>query len=470
MDIHSHTDHLLLTDPLASSKLLQGVTCEVGGNCGISAAPLGREHRAGLAEELAPAQQAVDWEEMEGFLARLERAGIGPNFATLVGHGNLRGRVVGYGDGKATPEEIAEMSAQAGRALRQGAFGVSAGLIYPPGCYADREELAGVVAAAQGCGFFAVHIRDEGAGLLAAVEEVLEVARRSKVALQLSHHKVTGRQNWGLVVKSVELIEEARREGLDVTADLYPYTATNTSLSAVLPDWMKAGGREEMLARLQEAAVLERLTQEWGARAKEAARWEEYVISRSFNVENKNSEGKKISELCRRSGRPPLTEIVALLLADGGRTEMMRFGMCEADIEFVLRQPWVMVGSDAGAKDFSADWGCPHPRAYGTFPRLLGEYVRKRRLLSLAEGVRKLTALPARRLGLMDRGVLAVGAKADLVIFDPEAIADQATYQEPIQPPQGIAWVLVNGTIAVRQGELTGARPGKVLKNSPRRE
>jgi N-acyl-D-amino-acid deacylase len=466
IDIHSHTDYLLLSKPLAESKLLQGVTCEVGGNCGFSAAPLGEEHRLRLSEALAPCQIEVDWEDTDGFLTRLQKAGIGPNFATLAGHGNMRGRVIGYEGRGASPAEIGEMKAEARRALRQGTFGISIGLIYPPGCYADVEELVEIVSAARGKGFFSIHMRDEGAGLLGALAEALEICRRTEVPLQISHHKVTGKKNWGLVSRSVEEIEKARREGLDVTVDVYPYTATNTDLSAVLPNWVKSGGREAMLARLREAAALNEIRQEWGLRAEEIAQWEEYVVSRTFDMENKRKgfEGKRISDICRESKRRPLEVIAGLLTADGGRTEMMRFGICEQDIETVICQSWAMIGSDASAKDFEGDWGHAHPRGFGTFPRLLSEYVKRRGVLSLEEAIRKMTWLPAQRLGLKDRGRIAPGCKADMVIFDFDSIADCATYEKPQQPPQGITRVLVNGITAAKEGELTGARPGHVLR------
>jgi N-acyl-D-aspartate/D-glutamate deacylase len=268
-----------------------------------------------------------------------------------------------------------------------------------------------------------------------------------------------------LVKESLRIIEQARGEGLDITADVYPYTATNTVLSVVLPDWMKAGGTQAMLERLQDPHILQKVKAEWGRRATEPEQWEAYEISRTFAPENGIFQGQRLSEICRQKGESPLEAIARLLVSDSGQTEMMRFCIDEKDMEEVLARPWVMVGSDASAKDFQSDWCCPHPRAFGTFPRVLAEYVRNKKLLPLHEAIRKMTSLPAQRLSLTDRGRLAPGCKADIVIFDPEAVADCSTYEKPLQAPQGIEWVLVNGVAAVRKGELTGARPGKVLRS-----
>ncbi len=324
----------------------------------------------------------------------------------------------------------------------------------------------GVCAAVGGKGFFSLHLRDEGAGLLVALEEALEIARRSQTALQVSHFKASGQANWHLQIKGREKLEQARDEGMDITADIYPYEATNTVLSAVLPDWMKAGGRLALLARLQDAAALENLSQEWGERARDPAVWKEYAICHTFASENGEFEGRRISEICQQRRRTPLEVITRLLLTDVGRTEIMRFCLSVENLEETLRRPWVMIGSDASAKDFSGDWGHPHPRGFGTFPRIIAEFVRKRQILSLPEAVRKMTFLPAQRLGLADRGRIVPGCKADLVIFNAETIADEATYARPLQAPRGISWVIVNGVVAAQAGQPTGARPGKVLRRT----
>jgi N-acyl-D-amino-acid deacylase len=463
IDIHSHTDALLLADPFAESKLLQGVTCEVIGNCGFSAAPLGEETLSGLEKELAPYGVPVSWRKLADFLSRLEAGGIGPNVATLVGHGNLRALAMGLEAKEASAEQIQAVGALARQAVAEGAFGLSFGLIYPPGCFSDTQELVAAAAAARGS-FFSIHLRDEGAGLPAAVAEALEICRGSGTPLQLSHHKVTGRQNWGLVKESLQIIEQGRSQGLDITADVYPYTATNTSLSVVLPDWMKAGGREKLLARLKDEIALKKLQADWGRRATDPEVWEDYAVSRTFSPQYRPWQGKRIREICRATGEPPWRVIRDLLSADSAQTEMIRFCISEADLEEVLRRPWVMIGSDASAKDFRQDWGCPHPRGFGTFPRIIAEYVRKKGLLTLPEAIGKMTTLPAARLGLPDRGRLAPGYKADLVIFNFEEISDEADFSSPPRPPRGIFSVIVNGVVEVRQGVLQGEKKGRILR------
>jgi N-acyl-D-amino-acid deacylase len=463
IDIHSHSDALLLADPFAESKLLQGVTCEVIGNCGFSAAPLGKETRASLTQDLAPFGLQADWQNMGEFLDLLAKRGVGPNVASLAGHGNLRGLVMGSEAGSASAEQRQAIGAFARQAVAEGAFGLSFGLIYPPGCFTDTEELVAAATAAQGR-FFSIHLRDEGAGLLGAVAEALEICRRSGTPLQISHHKVTGRQNWGLVKASLQMIEQARTQGLDVTADVYPYTATNTSLSVVLPDEMKAGGREKLLARLKTPEALQKLQDDWGARATAPEAWEDYAVSRTFSPRYKPWQGRRISEICRETEEPPWRVIRDLLSADSLQTEMIRFCISEADLEEVLRRPWVMVGSDASAKDFRQDWGCPHPRGFGTFPRLIAEYGRNRGLLTLPQAIGKMTALPAARLGLKDRGRLTPGFKADLVLFDYALLSAEADYGAAPRPPEGIFSVIVNGVVEVREGEIRRAKKGRILR------
>ncbi|HUT73445.1 MAG TPA: D-aminoacylase [Armatimonadota bacterium] len=465
IDLHGHSDHLLLAAPHAESKVLQGVTTEVGGNCGDSPGPMVETVRAEAQAALAEFDMKVAWETLGEFLDLLEQRGIGLNFACLAGHGNLRAAAMGYRRRPASPAEIRTMQELVTAAMRQGACGLSSGLIYPPGIAADAAELAAVCRpVAEMGGFYATHVRSEGARLLEAVEEALEVGRRAGCAVQLSHHKVCGEANWGLVERSLERLDAACADGMEVTADQYPYTATATALYVLLPEWAQEGGAEPTANRLQDEQVRRRAAAELKGRPRQD--WERIRVSQVMSEECRWAEGLTMAEVARRLKLSAAEAVIELLVRERGHVAMVRFAMSEQDVERVLRHPAVMVGSDAAARATSGPLarGKPHPRAFGTFPRVLGHYVRERKTIGLSEAIRKLTSLPARRLGLEDRGIIRRGAYADLVLFDPDRIADRATYDDPIQPPAGIRGVWVNGRAVARDGELTGALPGRVLR------
>ncbi|UCH34414.1 MAG: D-aminoacylase [Armatimonadota bacterium] len=465
IDIHGHSDYLLLAAPHAESKVLQGVTTEVGGNCGGSPAPMVDAVRAEAEAELADFGMAVTWETLAEFLALLEAGGIGLNFACLVGYGNVRAAVMGYEQRPASQQEIRVMQAEVAAAMSAGAVGVSSGLIYPPQTSADAAEIGEVCRAAGAVGgFYATHLRDERGQLLDAVGEALEVGRRSGCAVQLAHHKVCGEANWGLVEHSLALLDFARQAGMDVAADQYPYTATSTGLYVLLPEWAQEGGAEAAGRRLLDADTRRRAAADFQGLPPEA--WEQVRIAQVKADGNRWAEGLTVPQAARQLEMSEPEAVIELIVRERGHVSMVRFAMCEKDIERVMKHPAVMVGSDASARATAGPRarGKPHPRAFGTFPRVLGHYVRERKVIGLGEAIRKMTWLPARRLGLTDRGVLRRGAHADLVLFDPESIADRATYEDPIQPPQGIKGVWVNGRIVARDGALTGALPGRVLR------
>ena len=487
IDIHAHTDAWLLINPHAESKALQGVTTEVGGNCGLSPGPITEESRRDADEWLGRAGLAVDWNTLGEFFARLEQRGLGINYACHVGQGQVRGLVVGYDDRAATDAERQAMRAQVKQAMAEGAIGLSSGLVYPPGCFAGAAEIADLcrVAGARG-GFYATHMRDEAAGLLESVRETIEIGRLSGAPVHIAHLKACGEANWGKVVEALALMDQARARGQDVTADQYPYLATNTSLAAsVLPRRQRAGGTERLLARLRDprerAAVAADL-------AASPPAYDAIIISRVYAPAACHSEpearnpggvaqpppavpasrclGRSLAQIAADWQVSPAEAALDLLVRDEARTEVIRFAMCEADVERVMRHPVVMIASDASALAISGPLseGRPHPRAFGTFARVLGRYVRERNVVSLEEAVRKMTSLPARRLGLRDRGVIEPGRKADLALFDPQTVEDRATYENPIQPAAGIVGVWVNGVRTVRDGALTGALPGRVLR------
>jgi len=465
IDMHGHTDHLLLAAPHAESKVLQGVTTEVGGNCGMSPGPLVEAIRAEAETALQEFGLGVTWETLGDFLDLLEQGGIGLNYGGLVGHNNVRAAVMGYRERAASLAETREMQRLVAAGMREGAIGVSSGLIYPPGKAADVKELAEVCRpAGQMGGFYASHIRDEAAGLLEAVGEALQAGREGGCPVHLSHHKACGDRNHGMVEHSLALIDAARATGMDVTADQYPYVATSTWLYILLPDWAQEGGAQAAAQRLADAATRRRAAAELSSRS--AREWEQVRIAQVHSDDNRWAQGLTMPEVARRLGMSEAQATLELLVREQGHVSMVHFLLSEPDVERVMRHPVVMIGSDAAARATSGPLakGKPHPRCCGTFPRVLGHYVRERKILGLGEAIRKMTRLPARRLGLEDRGIIRTGACADLVLFDPERIADRATYDDPLQPPVGIKGVWVNGRLAARDGELTGALAGRVLR------
>jgi N-acyl-D-amino-acid deacylase len=467
IDMHGHSDEMLLANPLAQSKIRQGITCEVGGNCGTSPGPLSPqefEDRRGRFKEQYDVE--FEWRDIGGFLDALERAPAAMNFCTLVGLGDTR-RAAGHNDADPLDDEaLAAQCALVTQACEQGAIGVSSGLIYPPGRFADTGELAALAAAARKAGspLYASHIRSEGDGLIEAVDEALEVGRRADVAVQLSHHKAAGKKNWGKVHDTLRRVDRARTAGLDVVLDQYPYKASSTGLDVILPQDVNVGERAEVLARLRDPRyymlVRARVSLEYGSR------WENVLIASVASEENKRFEGMTVPQIAAATGREPVDAALTLLMDEGLRVGAIYFTMCEDDVRTVLSYAHTAIGTDsvARAADGPTSSGKPHPRAYGTFPRVLKRYVRDAKLLSLEEAVRRCTTLAANRLGLRGRGAIEPGHYADLVVFDADAVADTATYEDPHRYPDGIPHVLVNGVAVVRDGMTTGRRPGRVLR------
>lgn len=467
IDMHSHSDETLLILPTADSKVLQGITTEVGGNCGFSPAPLGlvalEEKRAQLHRQF---DRSLSWDDFDGFFYELERSPPALNFCCLAGLGTIRSSVGGTRPDPLDRETMARAQALVREACEQGAIGVSSGLIYPPGRFADTSELIGLarVAGATGSPLYASHIRSEGDALLEAVAEALEVGLKSECAVQLSHHKASGKRNWGKVHESLALVERARDSGLDVVLDLYPYKASSTSLSVILPSDVNVGSSDDVAARLADpryaALVAARIEIEYGER------WHEILISTASSQRNRRYEGMTVAYIAAEMSRAPVAAALQLLIEEKLEISAIFFTMCEDDVSTVLSYRNTCIGSDASARATSGPTskGLPHPRAYGTFPRIFKRYVRDKRLLSLEEAVRRTSALPARQLGLRERGTLALSQFADAVVFSRERIADTATYVEPHSYPEGIVHVFVNGVGVVRDGAPTGACPGRVLR------
>lgn len=462
IDIHSHSDESMFVNSALESALHQGVTLVVCGNCGGSSAPV-----HGLAAEEADRDLARlgvkrGWSHFYEYADAVERNGMSINVCSYVGHGTLRMCVMGAEARPPSEHELAEMRKLLARAMDEGAVGLASGLIYPPSAYGTTEELSALceVVRAKG-GLYASHIRDEGARLLEAVEENLEVGRRSGARVQLSHHKASGQKNWGKVRDSVALIEAARAAGLDVQADQYPYTASSTGLAVTIPNWVHEGGTAKLCDRLRDPAVRARIR---GEETETGRAWDRIVIARARL--RPEYSGRTVSALASEAGKDPLEWTCDTLVEHDGAVDIIHHSMSEEDVQFVMRQPWIAIGSDsrANAPYGPLSFGKPHPRSYGTFPRVLGHYARDERVLTLEDAVRKMTSLTARHLRLSDRGEIRTGAWADLVVFDPARVRDVATYDEPHRYPDGISYVVVNGAVAMDEGETTRERAGRFLR------
>ncbi len=472
IDMHSHSDMPLVTDGHAQSKIRQGVTTEVIGESG----------------SIAPRREAsgtMPWTDFAGYFAVLETGGTAVNLLSYVGLGQVRELAVGEADEKPTADQMTAMKGLVSTAMDQGAFGVSTGLIYPPNAYQSLEELVELsqVAAARG-GLYASHLRHDGRRLREGIEEAIAIGERAKMPVHVFHIKVTGQANFGRMKEVVEIVEAARARGVRVTADQYPYVASSTSLTATLPQYALDGGTDELVARLQDRATRDRIrrdmadpTAPWDNRYQSAGTWQNVQLASIGRVRgareqgesaNRKYEGMRVAEAARLAGKDPFDFVFDLLIEERGSVGCVYFIMSEDDLELALRQPWVAIGSDGSA--FATEGplraGVPHPRSFGTFPRVLGRYVRERQVIPLEEAVRKMTSLPAETLGLADRGTIAAGKWADLVIFDPDTVADRATFEDPFQYPVGIDTVLVNGQVVLDEGTHTGARPGQVLKKN----
>jgi N-acyl-D-amino-acid deacylase len=446
IDLHAHLEPLLRL-PLAESALRQGVTLALGGPDGGSPLPLGP------------------------YVDSVRAGGVGINVAYLVGHNDVRRAVMGMANRAPTAAELDQMRALVARAMGDGAFGLSTGLLYLPGTYSDVDEVVALArVASDSGGIYTSHLRKEGLGLLEGVGEALEIGRRARVPVVLTHHKAVGKPMWGKSAVTLAMVDSARQAGTDVMMDQYPYTATHTNIGVLVPSWAMADGDTAFARRAADPALKDSITRG--------------IV---FNILNdrgggdlsrvqfarvawkKDLEGRTLADWAKERGLPQTPEAGAALVVEAvksGNANVIFHVLDEGDVERIMRHPQTMIASD-GRLNALGD-GHPHPRAYGTFPRVLGRYAREKRVLGLEEAVRKMTAMPAARLGLRDRGVLRDGAVADVVVFDPATVADRATFAEPHQYPVGIDVVLVNGTVAIDGGKPTGVRAGRVLRRGAR--
>lgn len=466
IDIHSHTDENILLNPHALSKAHQGVTTELSGNCGFSPAPLSGEFLSEFQSHMAKKfSLTVNWRSCGEFFDVLAMNRLGINYGLLTGNANLRGAVMGYGNRRPRPDELESMKLLLTGALQQGAWGLSSGLIYVPSSFSDVKELgsmAGVVAGFGG--IYATHMRGEGDSLLEALEEAVSVAHQSGVKLQISHLKASGEKNWSKMDSARDIILGARQRGIDVACDHYPYCASSTGLQAVMPPWIREGGLACFLTNLKDPHLRARAAAEMeGSRGWD---WAKVVLASPGKGENSWMAGTSVREVSERLHTSPSEAIMDLLLKEEGDVSIFNFAQSEDNVIKVMGYPFSMVGSDAAARSPAGPPGedLPHPRAYGTFPRILGHYVRERGILTLEEAIKKMTSMPASRLGLSRRGLIREGWWADMVVIDPERVRDTSTYADPHRYPEGIEYVIVNGEVIVEQGSHTGSLPGRVLR------
>ncbi|MBC7842993.1 MAG: D-aminoacylase [Gemmatimonadaceae bacterium] len=453
VDIHSHGDASLAADPRAESVIRQGITTIVVGADGSSRA-------TGSAAN--------------GFAAmftRIERLKPAPNVASMIGLGAVRAEIVGNGDRRASPSELRRMVGMVERALKDGACGASSGLEYTPGAFAPTNELIALCAPLARRGLvYATHMRNEDDRLLEAITESIVVARGAGCGLQISHLKTQGPRNWSKLDQAFALIDAAHADGIDIAFDRYPYLAYATSLMNLFPVWSRDGGISAFLARLDTQSVASRIEAETRAKVELIGGWDNVQITAVSAAADRDAEGKRLGAWAASMAKPPYTALVGLIRRNGGNADMAGFAMSEENLDRILAHPRGMVCTDGGA--FAIDGptrrGSPHPRGAGSFPRVLGRYVRERKVLTLAQAIRRLTSVPADRVRLSERGRLSVGKAADVVVFDPARIADAATFERPFQYPVGISVVIVNGRIVLRDGQRSRAQSGRALRSDPK--
>jgi N-acyl-D-amino-acid deacylase len=487
IDVHSHSDFTLPGDPEARAKVMQGVTTEVVGNCGLGLWPA-NERVERFYDLLSPMIFGEPgggcFRDLDAYRALLHERGISVNAAALIPHGNVRCVAMGLEERTARPAEVAQMRDVVDEGMRQGAFGLSTGLVYAPGAFADTEEiveLSKVVAAHRG--IYATHMRDEGARLIPSVEEALRIGREAGISVQISHHKAAGRFNWGKVKKTLAMVDRAREAGLDVHSDVYPYSAGSTVLSAMfLPLWAFEGSQDRLLERLRDPETRKKIVEDSKQRLMKFAQLpgildrifpkrlilpfvlralSQLVIVSSTRKQH-HYEGMSLHAIAAARKQPLYEMLLDLLLEEELAVAAIAHVMSEDDVRRVMAHPATMIGTDG----FPQREGKPHPRAYGTYPRVLEHYVRELGLFGLETAIHKMTGMIARKLGMTDRGELRPGARADLVVLDAARIHDRATYASPRNHPDGVHHVFVNGTWTVKDAQHTGARAGRVLSRS----
>ena len=479
IDAHSHGDFNTVVYREMENVIHQGITTVMAGQCGSTPAPLSEKSRAQAQRQVDASlpegyKLELTWSTFDEYLKMEEKKGLGANVGHMVGHGAIRAAGMGLDARDPTVAELETMRELTAEAMEAGAYGLSTGLIYPPGIYAKTPEIIELakVAARYG-GVYDSHIRGEGRTLMKALSEAIEIGEKAGLPVQISHHKIASKSIWGHSVQTLKLFEEARARGVDVTVDQYPYKAGSTGLMTLLPPWVHDGGNEAALERLRDPKLRERMRREiekgipgWENFAGELG-WENVYVTSVKTDANRPVEGMNMVEVKAHRGAPDeFTALYQLLLEEEGAAGMIIFYGDEDDVKRIMQSPLHMVGTDSGCCTVEGPFckGKPHPRHYGTYPKILGTYVREEKTLRLEEAIRKMTSFPAQRFGLLDRGLLRPGMWADLTVFDPATVAERSTYKDPHRFPSGIEYVVVNGKVAVDGGKYTGALAGRTLR------
>jgi len=472
IDMLGQSELTILVNPHLPSKIYQGITTEITGEGG-SIAPL--NDAILKADHVTYEHYGVQptWRTFRDYFARLRKQGMGINLATYVGATQVRRMVLGDDNRAPSAEELERMKALVRDAMREGAIGLSTALQYAPAPYAKTEELIALATeAASFGGTYASHIRDEGDAILPALDEAFRVGREAKIPVEIWHLKAAGKSNWGRMPEIVARIEAARKSGLDVAADTYGYPAAFNTFSAVIPPWAHDGGDKKLIERLKDPAMRTRIRKEmetpsgdWNNEWQQVKGPESFILSAVQNPKLMPLQGKTIAEIAKLWNKDPIDTVFDILIEDEAFTMVGMFIMSEPDVALAIRQPWVSICNDSQGAALDGVLGKehPHPRAYGTFPRILRKYVREEKVLSLEDAIRKFTSLPAQRMRFADRGVLKAGMWADVVVFDPDLVRDVATFDQPNQLSEGMRFVLVNGVPVIEEGKMTNALPGKVL-------
>ena len=474
IDMHNHSDYTILVEPKAESMIRQGVTTMVLGEA-RSAGPI-KAGAPGMEDARARGADGVtvDWTTLGGYFAKLERQHMSTNIASYVGEEQVWTYVKGYGQSLATPEELGEMKRLIAQAMKDGAMGLSTALLEPPSSFATTANLIDLARTAkQYGGIYSSHIRDEGEGVFRAVDEAIQVGKGAAIPVDIIHMKIAHKKLWGRANEIIAMVQKARDEGYDIRANVYPYTAGQNNLSSIVPPWAHDGGREKMLERLKDPSARKRMREEvmnglpnwYNHYLATGDGWAGMILVSLSNERNKPFQGKRMSELIAARGGHPADVLFDVLVEEGGSVPTVFFHHSEPDMQLIMKQPWTSIGSDGTAVSPDGPTGRthPHPRYYGTFPRVLGRYARELKVITLPEAVKKMTSMNADKIGINDRGRLKEGLAADVTIFDQDRVIDRATFEQPHQFPVGIKYVIVNGVVTVDNEQHTGALAGQVI-------